>query len=121
MNSPSATLPLSIPYSARVAYAKAHVRICFVPYRSILPILQCLGWEGRPGTPSLIAQRDPAIHMQQRKPWNRAFSSAAIKEYEVIVAKRTRQLIGCLENLVSGSDRKEGVVSDVATWLNYFT
>jgi cytochrome P450 len=59
--------------------------------------------------------------MHQRKPWNRAFSSAALKEYEVIVAKRTRQLIGCLENLVDGSDRKEGVVLDVAAWLNYFT
>jgi hypothetical protein len=44
-----------------------------------------------------------------------------VKEYEVIVAKRFRQLIGCLENLVHGSDRKEGVVLDVAAWLNYFT
>jgi cytochrome P450 len=58
--------------------------------------------------------------MQQRKPWNRAFSSTAVKEYEVIVAKRTRQLIGCLDNLVRGSDRKEGVL-DVAAWLTYFT
>ena len=59
--------------------------------------------------------------MHQRKPWNRAFSSSALKEYEVIVAKRTRQLIGCLENLVQGSDHKEGVVLDVAAWLSYFT
>ena len=59
--------------------------------------------------------------MHQRKTWNRAFSSAALKEYEVIVAKRTRQLTGCLENLAQGSDRKEGVVLDVAAWLNYFT
>jgi hypothetical protein len=59
--------------------------------------------------------------MQQRKPWNRAFSSTAVKEYEVIVAKRLRQLIGCLENLVRRSDHKEGVVLDVAAWLNYFT
>lgn len=61
------------------------------------------------------------MHMQQRKPWNRAFSSTAMKEYEVIVATRSRQLIGCLENLVCGSDRKEGVVLDVGAWLNYFT
>jgi hypothetical protein len=59
--------------------------------------------------------------MQQRKPWNRAFSSTALKEYEVIMAKRSRQLIDCLENLVRGSDRKGGVVLDVAAWLNYFT
>jgi len=77
-------------------------------------------WEGMPGTPSLIAQRDPVKHMQQRKPWNRAFSSTALKEYEVIMAKRTRQLIVCLENLVHGSDRKGGVVLDVAAWINYF-
>ena len=59
--------------------------------------------------------------MKQRKTWNRAFSSTAVKEYEIILVKRSRQLIGCLENLVRGSDRKEGVVLDVATWLNYFT
>ena len=73
------------------------------------------------GTPSLIAQRDPVKHMQQRKLWNQAFSSTALKEYEVIMAKRARQLIGCLENLVHGSDRQGAVVLDVAAWLNYFT
>ncbi|KAH9987800.1 cytochrome P450 [Russula vinacea] len=78
-------------------------------------------WDGRPGTPSLIAQRDPVKHLQQRKPWNLAFSAAALKEYEVIVAKRTRQFIGCLENLVHGSDHRESVVLDMGKWLNYFT
>ncbi len=79
------------------------------------------GWDGRPGSPSLIAQRDPAKHLQQRKPWNRAFASTALKEYEVIMAKRARQLIDCLENLVQGSGRTDGAVLDMATWLNYFT
>jgi hypothetical protein len=37
------------------------------------------------------------------------------------MAKRTRQLIDCLENLVRGSDRNGGVVLDVAAWFNYFT
>ncbi|KAH9983064.1 high nitrogen upregulated cytochrome P450 monooxygenase 2 [Russula compacta] len=78
-------------------------------------------WEGRPGSPALIAQRDPVKHMHQRKPWNRAFSSAALKEYEIIVAKRTRQLVSCLENLVQGSDRKQGAILDMASWLSYFT
>jgi cytochrome P450 len=59
--------------------------------------------------------------MQQRKLWNQAFSSTALKEYEVIMAKRTRQLIDCLENLVHESDRNGGVVLDVAAWFNYFT
>jgi hypothetical protein len=43
-----------------------------------------------------------------------------LKEYEVIMAKRARQLIDCLENLVNGSDRKGAVVLDVAAWFNYF-
>jgi cytochrome P450 len=73
------------------------------------------------GKPSLIAQRDPVKHMHQRKPWNRAFSSTALKEYEVILARRSRQLIGCLENLVRDSARKEGAQLDIATWLSYFT
>ena len=59
--------------------------------------------------------------MQQRKLWNRGFSSTALKEYEVIMAKRARQLIDRLENLVHGSDRNRGVVLDIAAWLNYFT
>jgi cytochrome P450 len=59
--------------------------------------------------------------MQQRKLWNRAFSSTALKEYEVIMAKRIRQLIDCLEDRVHGSDRKGGVVLDMVAWLNYFT
>jgi cytochrome P450 len=59
--------------------------------------------------------------MRQRKPWNRAFSSAALKDYEVIVAKRTRQLIGCLDDLVHGSSRKKGAVLDIGAWLSYFT
>jgi hypothetical protein len=37
------------------------------------------------------------------------------------MAKRIRQLVDCLENLVHGSDHNGGVVLDVAAWLNYFT
>jgi cytochrome P450 len=58
--------------------------------------------------------------MQQRKPWNQAFASTAMKEYEGIVENRVRQLLGCLENLVLGSARKEGAPLDMAAWLQYF-
>ncbi|KAI0265785.1 cytochrome P450 [Gloeopeniophorella convolvens] len=78
-------------------------------------------WESRPGPPSLIAQRDPVKHMHQRKPWNRAFSSAALKEYEVIVAKRVRQLVSRLDGIARESPRKEGVVLDIGMWLSFFT
>lgn len=69
----------------------------------------------------LGAQSDPILHMQLRKPSNRAFSSAAMKEYEVIVAKRVRQLVGCLEDLIERSDGKANAVVDMARWLKYFT
>ncbi|KAH9026090.1 high nitrogen upregulated cytochrome P450 monooxygenase 2 [Lactarius hengduanensis] len=76
-------------------------------------------WDNRP--PSVVAQRDPIKHMNQRKPWSRAFSSAAVKEYEVFAAKRTRQLLGCIEDAVHQSGEKKGVVLDMAAWFNYFT
>ncbi|KAH8993807.1 hypothetical protein EDB86DRAFT_2927626, partial [Lactarius hatsudake] len=56
-----------------------------------------LRWEGREGPPALNAERDPALHMHQRKPWNHAFSSAALKEYEIIVVEQIRQPVGCLD------------------------
>ena len=70
---------------------------------------------------SLMDQRDPVKHMHQRKPWDRAFSSPALKEYEETLAKRARQLISCLEDRVNGSDpsQKPGVV-DISAWFSYF-
>ncbi|KAI9507521.1 high nitrogen upregulated cytochrome P450 monooxygenase 2 [Russula earlei] len=76
-------------------------------------------WDGR--TPTLLAQRDPVKHLHLRKPWNRAFSSAALKEYEVILASRTRQLVNCLGDLVHESGRNDGAVLDIAAWFIYFS
>ncbi|KAI9466330.1 high nitrogen upregulated cytochrome P450 monooxygenase 2 [Lactarius psammicola] len=78
-------------------------------------------WEGWDGPPMLIAQCDPILHMHQRKPWNRAFSSMAMKEYEIIVAKRIRQLVGCLEDMIQRSDQRANAVVDMAEWLKYFS
>jgi cytochrome P450 len=58
--------------------------------------------------------------MEQRKPWNRAFSSTAMKEYEIIVAKRVRQLVGCLEDMIERSDEKANAMVDMTQWLKYF-
>ncbi|KAI9445853.1 cytochrome P450 [Lactarius psammicola] len=58
--------------------------------------------------------------MHQRRLWNRAFSSAAIKEYEIIVAKRVRQLVGCLDDMIQKSDQKANAVVDMTQWLKYF-
>ncbi|KAH9169509.1 high nitrogen upregulated cytochrome P450 monooxygenase 2 [Lactarius sanguifluus] len=80
---------------------------------------QLLDWHNRPG--SVVSQRDPVKHFHQRKPWNRAFSSAAVKEYKDMAAKRTRQLIGCLEDVVHQSGGNKWVVLDMASWFNYFS
>jgi cytochrome P450 len=63
--------------------------------------------------PPLIAFRDTAEHSKRRKPWNRAFSSTSLKEYQPTVARRVDQLIGALE-------AQQGPV-DLAQWLGYFT
>ncbi len=90
------------------------------PSPPVVAHVRSLGFDGPPGRPNLIGQRDPAIHMHQRKPWNRAFSSAALKEYEGLLAKRARQLLGCIEDRIHRSDQKDGVVLDIAKWFSYF-
>ena len=60
------------------------------------------------------------LHAEQRKPWNRAFSSTAMKEYEIIAAKRVRQLVGCLEDMIERSDGKANAVVDMTQWLKFF-
>ena len=73
-------------------------------------------WMGRilnPPIPSLIAIRDHTMHARRRRPWNRAFNTSALKEYEHIIAKRVSQLVGALEE-------QKGVV-DLTLWLGYFT
>ena len=62
---------------------------------------------------SLLTQRDPVEHARRRRPWNRAFSTAALKEYEPIVAKRVSQL-------VEGISQRKGV-TDLAQWISFFT
>ena len=68
----------------------------------------------------LIALDDPILHTEHRKPWNRAFSSAAVKEYEITVASRVRQLVGCLEDMVKNSGEKAHAVVDMTLWMRYF-
>ncbi|KAN0137403.1 Cytochrome P450 [Lactarius tabidus] len=95
-------------------------------YSLIHPVLRQGGlrkgprWETQEDPVVLIGQRDPILHMQQRKPWNRAFSSAAMKEYEIIVAKRIRQLVGCLDDIIQRSDYKANAVVDMTQWFKYF-
>ncbi|EKM55979.1 uncharacterized protein PHACADRAFT_174150 [Phanerochaete carnosa HHB-10118-sp] len=62
-------------------------------------------WDGRSlkggksmkGSGILIGLRDNATHARRRRPWNRAFSSAALKNYEPVIVKRVSQFVALLE------------------------
>lgn len=54
-------------------------------------------WDGRipeaEAVKPLIAVRDKTEHTRRRRPWTRAFSTAALKGYEELVEKRANQLV----------------------------
>ncbi|KAG2128155.1 cytochrome P450 [Suillus cothurnatus] len=58
-------------------------------------------WDGRmaeqSATRTVISVRDPAEHARRRRPWHRAFSVAALKGYDEILAKRVQQFVTILE------------------------
>lgn len=77
-------------------------------------------WDARgnpDGEPSLIALHDLHEHSRQRKPWNRAFSTSAVKDYEPVVTKRVLQLADALE--MAARAEKCGSVN-LSDWFGYF-
>lgn len=64
--------------------------------------------------PAIIAQRDPVEHKRRRRTWDRAFSSAAIKNYDVIVIKKVRELMEQFE-------KRAGQEIDLSMWMTYFS
>ncbi|KLO08951.1 high nitrogen upregulated cytochrome P450 monooxygenase 2 [Schizopora paradoxa] len=74
-------------------------------------------WEARrpPVEPiAVISIREPVRHSQRRSAWNKAFTSASIKEYEPSLVRRVQQLVECLE---ANSNTR----IDLAYWLSCFT
>jgi cytochrome P450 len=61
----------------------------------------------------VISQRDPVEHACRRRPWTRAFDTAALKNYEPIITKRTCK---SYEELIN-----EKGLMDLGRWLSYFT
>ena len=57
--------------------------------------------------------RNPAEHAARRRPWTRAFSTAAIQEYKPQISKRVAQLI-------EGLAASRGSV-DLTSWISWFT
>ncbi|CDO69439.1 hypothetical protein BN946_scf184791.g34 [Trametes cinnabarina] len=60
----------------------------------------------------LVAIMDPVVHAKRRMPWTRAFSVAALKEYEPTVAQRVHQLVQVLQ-----AQEKEVIIGK---FFNYF-
>lgn len=88
-----------------------------IPSSPCAPAHPAPGWYNRTpaGTPSaLITLRDPAVHKQRRRTWDRAFSSASVKNYDELVRRRTRELLAQLE-------RRAGQVVDLSLWLSFFS
>lgn len=62
----------------------------------------------------MIGYRDPVGHMKHRKPWNHAFSSASLNEFEPIIQNRVHQLVEALGD-------RQGQPVDLAEWISFFT
>ncbi|KAJ7510455.1 cytochrome P450 [Mycena galericulata] len=62
----------------------------------------------------LLALRDPEEHARRRRAWNRAFSTPALKDYEVLVANRISQLVDILHT-------KAGAAVDLSKWMGWLT
>ncbi|CAA7267082.1 unnamed protein product [Cyclocybe aegerita] len=73
-------------------------------------------WEGRvpeqEAVKPLIAIRDKQEHNRRRRPWTRAFSTPALKGYEIMVSKRSFQLMDAL-------GAQKGIVN-LTQWVSFF-
>ena len=70
---------------------------------------------------NVIGIRGVKEHIRRRKVWNRAFSSASIKDFEPHVVRRATELMDRLEGLcrkgaTDGHGKAEVVISD---WMSF--
>jgi cytochrome P450 len=68
--------------------------------------------EGQP--PPLIGLRNPVEHKQRRRLWDRAFNTAAMKNYDEIIIRRVRELINQFEH-------RAGQEVDLSMWMSFFS
>ncbi|KAJ6468383.1 cytochrome P450 [Mycena sanguinolenta] len=98
-------------------------------FRDVNAIVPMMGSKGMPKGPwwdgrvpenrevrPLLALRDPEEHARRRRAWNRAFSTPALKDYEILIEIRTSQLVDCLTTKVAS---KKSV--DLSKWLGWLT
>ncbi|KAF8153962.1 cytochrome P450 [Crassisporium funariophilum] len=68
---------------------------------------------------NIVDLRDPDIHAQLRKPWNKAFTAEPMKDYEELLIPRVMQLISQLKEVCAKSNSGVGSV-DMAKWVSCF-
>ena len=72
----------------------------------------------KPGTPpNIVAIRDIEQHSERRKLWNHAFTTASLKELQVIVESRVLELVEELRKRISPKLGAEIVSVDLAQWM----
>ncbi|KAF7375220.1 hypothetical protein MSAN_00408600 [Mycena sanguinolenta] len=100
--------------------------LSFCDVNAIVPMMGSKGmpkgpwWDGR--VPEnrevrpLLALRDPEEHARRRRAWNRAFSTPALKDYEILIEVRISQLVDILTTKIAS---KKSV--DLSKWLGWLT
>ena len=62
---------------------------------------------------SLVGIVDKEEHARRKRPWNRGFSTSALKGYENLIIKRILQLV----EVLSSKNLKEPI--DLPTWIEF--
>ncbi|KAJ7183193.1 cytochrome P450 [Mycena filopes] len=98
-------------------------------FRDVNAIVPMMGSKGMPKGPwwdgrvpesrevrPLLALRDPEEHARRRRAWNRAFSTPALKDYEVLISARISQLVDILTTKAASQNSV-----DLSKWLGWLT
>ncbi|KAJ6577437.1 cytochrome P450 [Mycena capillaripes] len=98
-------------------------------FRYVNAIVPMMGSKGMPKGPwwdgrvpenrevrPLLALRDPEEHARRRRAWNRAFSTPALKDYEVLIDARISQLVDILTTKIASENSV-----DLSKWLGWLT
>ncbi|KAJ7039636.1 cytochrome P450 [Mycena alexandri] len=98
-------------------------------FRNVNAIVPMMGSKGMPKGPwwdgrvpenrevrPLLALRDPEEHARRRRAWNRAFSTPALKDYEVLISARISQLVDILTTKAATQNSV-----DLSKWLGWLT
>ena len=69
---------------------------------------------------SVVDLQDSVLHAKLRKPWNQAFSSEPLKDYELLLIPRVAQLLEILKGACLRDRDGIGRVN-IAKWIGCFT